>query len=109
MNPMRTRLILWLAAACIVARLHAANTSAVAANATNQFQITGMSCEGCARGIASELKRLSGVISADVTFGKKLAVVTYDTNLVSADGLKKAIIEAGYGAKLIQSPKAKRH
>ena len=27
---------------------------------TNQFIITGMSCDGCAKGIASELKRAPG-------------------------------------------------
>ena len=68
-----------------------------------------MSCDGCARGLASELRRMPGVISADVTFGKKLAVVAYDTNRVAAEGLKKTIIDAGYAAKLIKPQKAKRH
>jgi len=78
-------------------------------NATNQFKITGMSCNGCALGIASELKRVPGVLSAEVTFSNSLAIVVFDTNRVSAAGLKKTIVEAGYDAKLIKPPKTKRN
>jgi len=77
-------------------------------NATNQFTITGMSCDGCARGIASELKRAPGVVSAGVCFSNRLATVVYDTNRISVAGLKKAIVDAGYGAKLVKSETAKR-
>ncbi len=102
---MKMMFILLLAVAGIASILRAEDAPAVTANATNHFQIKGMSCDGCARGIASELKRWPGVISADVTFGKKLAVVAFDTNFVSTQGLKKAIVDAGYGAKLIRSAK----
>ena len=68
-----------------------------------------MGCDGCASGIASELKRLPGVVYAQVTFSNNLAVVAYDTNRVSAEGLKKAIVEAGYEAKLIKPRKDTRH
>ena len=106
---MRTTLVLFLATSCIAAALRAAESPDVTVNATNQFRITGMHCDGCASGIASELKRLPGVAYAQVTFSNKLGVVAYDTNRVSADGLKKAIVEAGYDAKLIKPRKAVRH
>ena len=77
-------------------------------NATNQFTITGMSCDGCARGIASELKRAPGVVSAGVCFSNRLATVVYDTNRISVAGLKKTIIDAGYGAKIVKPETAKR-
>jgi len=105
---MRRTLVLLLATSCIAAALWAAESPVATANATNQFQITGMSCDGCGSGIASELKRLPGVGCAQVTFSNKLAVVAYDTNRVSADGLKKAIVEAGYDAKLMKARKAIR-
>jgi len=105
---MKKRFILVLAISAL-SPVIMAEVSNATANATNQFKVTGMSCDGCARGIASELKRVPGVVSADVTFSNKLAVVAYDTNRVSADGLKKAIVEAGYDAKLIKPSKAIRH
>jgi copper chaperone CopZ len=69
------------------------------ANATNRFVVNGMSCNGCAQGIASELKRAPGVAFASVSFSNKLAVIAYDTNRISAAGLKKVIVEAGFEAK----------
>ena len=72
---------------------------AAAANATNRFAITGMHCDGCAQGITSELKRAPGVAFASVSFSNKLAVIAYDTNRISAKGLKKVIVAAGFEAK----------
>lgn len=86
----------------------AEETPVATANATNQFVIKGMSCDGCARGIASELRRVPGVASAEVTLSNNLAVVAYDTNRVSTQALKQAIVEAGYEAKLVKPPKPKR-
>ena len=70
------------------------------ANATNRFVVTGLSCNGCAQGIAGELKRTPGVAFASVSFSNKLATVAYDTNRISTKELRKVIVEAGYGAKL---------
>ena len=50
-----------LAAACL--STHATDATA---NATNTFAVTGMHCDGCAKGITSELKRTPGVITATV-------------------------------------------
>jgi copper chaperone CopZ len=69
------------------------------ANATNCFVLTGMSCNGCAQGITSELKRAPGVAFASVSFSNRLAVSAYDTNRISAAGLKKVVVEAGFKAK----------
>ncbi|HLP77278.1 MAG TPA: heavy metal-associated domain-containing protein [Candidatus Paceibacterota bacterium] len=104
---MKTKFILLLALS--IGPVILAEVSASTANETNQFKVTGMSCDGCARGIASELKRLPGVVSADVTFSNKLVVVAYDTNRVSADGVRKAIVDAGYDAKLVKLKKTKTH
>lgn len=69
------------------------------ANATNRFVVSGMHCDGCAQGIASELTRAPGVAFASVSFSNKLAVIAYDTNRVSAKRLREVIVGAGYGAK----------
>ena len=70
------------------------------ANATNRFVVSGMHCDGCAQGIASELKRSPGVAFASVSFSNRLAVVAYDTNRTSPKKLTKVIAGAGYAAKL---------
>ncbi|MEY4386013.1 MAG: hypothetical protein RLY20_1296 [Verrucomicrobiota bacterium] len=91
-------------AAAFVAALLAAQAgekaALVAANATNRFEITGMTCSGCAKGLAGELKLTKGVISAEVTLSNNLAVVAFDTNRVSTTGLIKAVEEAGFKAKV---------
>jgi copper chaperone CopZ len=69
------------------------------ANATNRFAVTGMDCNHCALGIGSELRRVRGVATAEVSFTNGLAVVAYDTNKVSTKKLVKVIKEAGYEAK----------
>jgi copper chaperone CopZ len=79
-----------------------------AANATNWLAISGMHCEGCARGITSELKRTPGVVRAEVSFTNKLAVVAYDTNRVSLKTLQDVIAQAGYAAKPAKPPKPAR-
>ena len=96
---MKHNLILTLAIALATTAIHAANQPATA-NATNTFAVTGMHCDGCASGIAGELKLAPGVISADVSFSNKLAVVAFDTNRVSTARLIKVVEEAGYQAKL---------
>jgi copper chaperone CopZ len=96
---MNTKLSLIFSLACLVTTTRAEVSSIITANATNRFTITGMHCDGCARGIASELKRSPGVAFASVSFSNKLAIIAYDTNRISAAGLKKVIVEAGFEAK----------
>lgn len=75
------------------------------ATTTNRFEIRGMHCEACARGIAAELKLISGVSVAEVSFPKKLAVVGYDSRRVGQAQLVRAIREAGYEAVLLRQRK----
>lgn len=72
------------------------------ANATNQFAIAGMHCDGCAGGLTAELKETRGVAWAEVTFSNTMAVVAIDTNKISAAQLTKVIKEAGFEAKPVQ-------
>lgn len=76
--------------------------SAVTANATNKFAITGMTCNGCAGGLKAELKLAPGVAAAEVLLTNKLAVVAYDTNRTDQTKLLKAIKEAGFEGKLVK-------
>lgn len=105
---MKTILHLLVTLACVVVAARADDTPAATANATNRYAITGMSCDGCARGLASELRRTSGVAAAVITFSNKLCVVAYDTNRISVRGLKKVIAEAGYEARPVKTEKRER-
>jgi copper chaperone CopZ len=78
------------------------------ANATNWFAISGMHCDGCAKGLTSELKRAPGVVNASVSFTNKLAMVAYDTNRISLKALQVVVTEAGYEAKPIKPPRPVR-
>jgi len=98
---MKLKLILTLAAVAAASGLHATAQSATA-NATNTFAVTGMHCDGCAKGVTSELRRAPGVVTATVAFSNQLAVVALDTNRVSSAQLIKVIEEAGFKAKLQQ-------
>lgn len=83
----------------VVLAAPAADKAPATANATNYFTITGMHCDGCANGLAAELKETRGVIRAEVTFSNKLATVAVDTNKISVGKLTKVIKEAGFEAK----------
>jgi copper chaperone CopZ len=96
---MKLLLVLTLSSGALAA---AADKPALTANATNQFAITGMHCDGCAGGLTAELKATRGVVSAQVTFSNKLAVVAIDTNKVNTTQLTKVIKEAGFTAKEIK-------
>jgi len=96
----KLKLILMLLATTAAVSAPAGESSPTGrANATNRFAIAGMHCEGCAGGLAEELKGTRGVISAQVTFSNKLAVVAYDTNRVSRATLVKVAKAAGFEAK----------
>ena len=58
--------------------------------------ISGMSCGSCAMQIQSTLLKTSGVKSADVSYEKKRAVVSYDTKTTSVEVIRRAIEELGY-------------
>lgn len=72
------------------------------ANATNRFAVTGFRCEGCARGLASELRRTPGVVMVSVSFTNRLAVVAFDTNRTATHHLIRAIEEAGFKARQLK-------
>ena len=63
---------------------------------TALLQVNGMTCEGCARGVARALKKIEGVASANVSLEKAEAKVAFDPRRVSIPQLKAALEAAGY-------------
>ena len=64
--------------------------------ATVELRITGMSCEACAAGIESTLHEVAGVASANVSFEKKQATISYDPKWATPEQFAEAVTKAGY-------------
>jgi copper chaperone CopZ len=98
-RTMKTKLSLTLILTTLAAATLAAEPAPAPACVTNHFTISGMHCDGCAKGLTAELKQTRGVVFAQVTFSNQLAVVAYDTNRVSQARLVQVAKEAGFEAR----------
>ncbi|MDO5575839.1 MAG: heavy metal translocating P-type ATPase [Fibrobacter sp.] len=58
--------------------------------------VSGMHCAGCASRLEKFLNQKDGIADANVNFGNETASVTYDPQKITALGIQKAIIEAGF-------------
>jgi copper chaperone len=61
------------------------------------LDVIGMSCQGCVGSVTRVLKATPGVETVDVKLVPGRADVTFDPSRTSADDLKRAIEDAGYG------------
>lgn len=61
------------------------------------YPVLNMTCASCASHVEKSLKGLKGVNVASVNFATTSAAVEYDSNVISAEDLKHAVEEAGYG------------
>lgn len=75
------------------------NTSALSKESTNTQGVTlkvdGMTCKMCSLTIKTALKKLDGVVDADVSYEDKEAKVRYEEGRVTVDEMVKAIENAG--------------
>ncbi|MDH4207628.1 MAG: heavy metal translocating P-type ATPase [Anaerolineae bacterium] len=67
------------------------------ATARVDLPITGMTCANCVGNVERALRRVEGVIRADVNLATEKATVEYLPSLVTLETLKGAVEEAGYG------------
>ena len=65
--------------------------------ATNEYQVTGMSCGHCEASVRGEVAKLAGVDRIDVSAASGRLVITSAAPLSDADVLA-AVDEAGYAA-----------
>lgn len=87
---MRTFVIL---AVVIIAAFAFAHT-ARAANATTTLHIEGMTCAGCETAVKMILKKTAGLISSEVSYEEKRAVVWYDAAKTTPEKIAKAVADA---------------
>ena len=60
------------------------------------LQITGMTCASCALNNEKALLKSKGILSANVNFATKKAIVEYDGDILDEEQVKKIIIDNGY-------------
>lgn len=68
-----------------------------AGTATARIGIKGINCGSCVRQIEQALMATPGVVSAGVNLTQSVADVAYQPQIVDFEGVKRAILEAGYG------------
>lgn len=81
------------------------NTSALGEGTITQevtFKVDGMTCKICPLTIETTLKKLDGVVDADVSYKDQKAKVHYEEGKVTVDEIMKTIENAGnYKATLL--------
>jgi copper chaperone CopZ len=66
------------------------------------IDITGMHCESCEKSITDLLLEIDGVVDAKASLEHEQAKAKFEPAKVSADELKAAIIEKGYGVDNVE-------
>lgn len=66
-----------------------------------KFNIQGMTCVVCANTCQKAIAKLSGVKSCNVNFASGVALVEYDEDIASRNGIFSAVTKAGYKAVAI--------
>lgn len=62
------------------------------------FKVEGMTCGTCPLTIKAALKRLDGVVKADVSYRNREAKVSYEEDKVTVDEIVRTIENAGFKA-----------
>jgi Cu+-exporting ATPase len=63
--------------------------------------ITGMTCANCVATVERTLRKTEGVEEASVNYASERALVRFDPDVVTLDGLASAVERAGYGVVLV--------
>lgn len=64
-----------------------------------EFKISGMTCNSCAEHINHEVNKLSGIISLNVSYDNRNAIVEFDNSKTNIIVIKKIINSTGYSVK----------
>lgn len=73
-----------------------------AATQTVKLSVEGMTCAACPLTVKQALGKVKGVSKTEVSFEKKLAVVTFDDAQTNVQALTKATTNAGYPSAVKQ-------
>lgn len=64
-----------------------------------EFKISGMTCNSCAEHINHEVNKLSGIISLNVSYDNRNAIVEFDNSKTNIIVIEKIINSTGYSVK----------
>lgn len=64
---------------------------------TEILNVTGMTCGGCTSAVAKALKATNGVKEVAVDLQQGRATIQFDESMASADDLRAAVEQAGFG------------
>jgi mercuric ion binding protein len=67
---------------------------------TVTLDLQNMSCAACPIAVRTALKRVPGVVEANVDFGSKTAVVTFDPAKTNVETLTRATADVGFPSRL---------
>lgn len=68
-----------------------------------ELPITGMTCANCAANVTRALKKVPGVVNAEVNYANERATVTAAVGVVHTEDLVAAVEKAGYGVVLAEN------
>lgn len=88
-----------------VAALTIFTTPAWAAMDTITLSVPTMDCPVCPITVKKALTKVPGVSQVEVSFDKRLAIVTFDDSKTTVDALKTATKDAGYPSTLLEHTK----
>ena len=71
-------------------------------NATEKFEVTGMTCNHCVMKVEKAIKAIGGVKSVSVDLNLKQAVVDFDSDQADTMKIVSTIEKSGYQGKKIQ-------
>lgn len=74
--------------------------SAFAGSVSKDFNVSGWSCDSCAKKTIAEVKKVEGVTEATADADKGILTVTFDDAKVKDDAISAAIKKAGYSCSL---------
>ncbi len=66
---------------------------------TVNFEIEGMTCNGCATHVESDVNKLPGILSVEASYENASAKVQYDKSKISLAEIEEAINATGYTIK----------
>ena len=72
------------------------------------LQVDNMTCNGCVLTVRGSLKKLPGVLDAQVTLQPPMAVVKYDPTQTSVEDLIRATTQAGYPSHIQKEQEAQK-
>ena len=78
-------------------------SSAKKTDKTAVYAVSGMTCEGCSKGLQAGLTKEKGVSEAKVDLKTKKATLRFDPKQTDAKKLEAAFARKGFPAKLVKS------